>query len=86
MGPTLANGAVPPARPGGPCGQPLEPQAAAVDPDEEVLVDVLVEAVSFFPESPEPLELPEPAESADFDGVVVADVVVDELDERLSVR
>ncbi|WP_310741433.1 hypothetical protein [Microbispora sp. H10670] len=51
-----------------------------------MLVDVLVEAVSFFPESPEPLELPEPAESADFDGVVVVDVVVDELDERLSVR
>ncbi|GAB3908695.1 hypothetical protein [Microbispora bryophytorum] len=55
-----------------------------MEPDGDVLGDVLGEEVldelvevagSFFPESPD-----------DFEGVVVVDVVVDELDERLSVR
>ena len=47
----------------------------ALDEDEEVL-DALVEvAGSFLPESPDA-----------FEGDVVVDVVVDELDERLSVR
>ncbi|GIH67346.1 hypothetical protein Msi02_81630 [Microbispora siamensis] len=43
--------------------------------DEEVLDELVEAAGSFLPESPD-----------GFEDVVVVDVVVDELDERLSVR
>lgn len=48
----------------------------ALDEDEEVLDELVEAAASFLPESPDAFE----------GDVVVVDVVVDELDERLSVR
>ncbi|MGI5154416.1 hypothetical protein [Microbispora sp. CA-102843] len=56
----------------------MEPDDDVLDDvlDEEVLDELVEAAGSFLPESPDDFE----------DDAVVLDVVVDELDERLSVR